>query len=146
MKKRCSYCSKVKLITDFWKNSTREDKHQSLCRECQKYIAKKYYKNKNHKKKHAKTVKTLKISKIKFLKNVLKDYLVRHPCVDCGERDPNVLEFDHVSKEKKNKTISAMVLSGIAWEKILREIEKCVVRCANCHRKRTFKQFGWKRV
>lgn len=146
MKKRCSYCRNVKLINDFWKNTSRKDKHQSICIECHKYLSKKYYKKKENKKRHAEIVKKLKKSKVAFLKHALKDYLARHPCVDCGEKDPNVLEFDHVNKEKKNRGISVMIGSANPWERVLKEIEKCVVRCCNCHRKRTLKQFGWKRV
>ena len=39
------------------------------------------------------------------------DHLSTHPCVDCGETDPIVLEFDHVRGRKKG-TISNMVQEG----------------------------------
>jgi hypothetical protein len=57
-----------------------------------------------------------------------------HPCVDCGETDPVVLEFDH----RRDKVFSiGMELSRRRWQSILAEIEKCDVVCANCHRRRT---------
>ena len=54
-------------------------------------------------------------------------------CVDCGESNPLVLDFDHV-KGKKIKCISDMVRCSYSIDTIKKEIEKCEVRCANCHR------------
>ena len=69
------------------------------------------------------------------------NYLKEHPCVDCGETDPIVLEFDHI--RDKHKEISRLISDGVSFEMIQKEIEKCEVRCANCHRKRTAIQLGW---
>jgi hypothetical protein len=71
------------------------------------------------------------------------EYLRLHPCVDCGETDPIVLEFDHIDQESKIAAISEMVRVQRAWQVILDEIGKCEVRCANCHRRRTAVQAGW---
>lgn len=68
-------------------------------------------------------------------------YLATHPCVDCGEADPVVLEFDHVYGEKR-KAVSHM-LGSYSWDSIAAEIDKCEVRCANCHRRKTAAQFAW---
>jgi formate-dependent nitrite reductase cytochrome c552 subunit len=64
------------------------------------------------------------------------DYLLTHPCVDCGLTDLVVLEFDHVRGVKVGD-VSALVGSGYPWAKIEAEIAKCDVRCANCHRRVT---------
>lgn len=74
-------------------------------------------------------------------KNLI-DYLNEHPCVDCGETDIVVLEFDHRDPSTKRAKI-ANVLGSWNWKTILTEIEKCDVRCANDHRRRTSEQFGW---
>ena len=63
------------------------------------------------------------------------NYLLSHPCVDCGESDPIVLEFDHT--KDKHKSMSDMVRQSYSIDKIKNEIEKCEVRCANCHRRKT---------
>lgn len=67
-------------------------------------------------------------------------YLCKHPCIDCGEKDPIVLDFDHV-RGKKKWNVSRM---GSTWtyslQKIAEEIAKCDVRCANCHRRVTYKR------
>jgi hypothetical protein len=73
----------------------------------------------------------------------LWEYLLHHPCVDCGERDPLVLEFDHVQPTAKHLALNEMVQRGFAWSTVVAELEKCEVRCANCHRRRTAAQFNW---
>jgi len=69
-------------------------------------------------------------------------YLASHPCVDCGESDPVVLEFDHV-RAPRRAHLSTMIRDEWGIERIAAEIAKCDVRCANCHRRRTARQFGW---
>ena len=61
----------------------------------------------------------------------LYEYLLSHPCVDCGENDPIVLEFDHVSPRESRASFASMSLP-----KLRTEIVKCQVRCANCHKRR----------
>ena len=62
-------------------------------------------------------------------------YLSENPCVDCGYSDLRALEFDHVHG-KKWFEISLGINRGFPLAKIMEEIEKCEVRCANCHRLR----------
>jgi len=69
------------------------------------------------------------------------EYLADKACVDCGIDDPIVLELDH--QRDKEFAIGAMVSRGGSWERIEKEIAKCLVRCANCHRRKTAKDFGW---
>ena len=69
------------------------------------------------------------------------EYLMTHPCIDCGEDDPIVLEFDH--KGNKSINVSDMISRSYSIEKIKLEIQKCDVRCANCHRRKTAKDFNW---
>jgi hypothetical protein len=73
------------------------------------------------------------------------EYLSVHPCVDCGESDPVVLEFDHRDATTKFRAVAQMIEARYAWSTILEEIEKCDVRCANCHRRKTSRQFGHRR-
>jgi hypothetical protein len=69
-------------------------------------------------------------------------YLREHPCVDCGESDIVVLDFDHVVG-KKTANVSNLIQRGASWKRIESEIAKCVVRCANCHRRKTALDFRW---
>jgi hypothetical protein len=73
----------------------------------------------------------------------LLDFFKTHPCVDCGESDPVVLEFDHV----RDKAFDVMQgFESRNWQAILAEIAKCDVVCANCHRRRTCMRRGALRV
>ncbi len=68
----------------------------------------------------------------------INEYLKTHPCVDCGEADPLVLEFDHVRGKQGRKVVTRMTLYSLS--SILKEIENCEVVCANDHARRTFKR------
>jgi hypothetical protein len=59
------------------------------------------------------------------------------PCSDCGVKyPPYVMQFDHV-KGRKLFNIGAGIIA-VAWKKVLTELKKCEVVCANCHAKRTY--------
>lgn len=66
-------------------------------------------------------------------------FLASHACVDCGEPDPVVLDFDHV-RGSKVCDVSRMVAGGYRLRRIDEEIAKCEVRCSNCHRRITAKR------
>jgi hypothetical protein len=70
-------------------------------------------------------------------------YLREHPCADCGEADPLVLEFDHLRDKKFS---IASVWRDHKWETVLDEMAKCEVVCANCHRRRTARRGGFIRA
>ena len=71
----------------------------------------------------------------------LYTYLLKHACTDCGLKNPIVLEFDHTNPSNKLYNISDMMSKP--WLEIEKEINKCEVVCANCHRIRTAKQHNW---
>lgn len=79
----------------------------------------------------------------KRVRDWLLDYLVQHPCVDCGLRDVRVLEFDHRDPEAKRAEISVLAATGYSLAAVQAEVRLCDVRCANCHIIRTRSQLGW---
>lgn len=76
----------------------------------------------------------------------LLSYLAANPCVDCGESDPVVLEFDHVAGKKRCAVSRLAANMGCSRATLEAEMRKCVVRCANCHRRKTAKERGWYRA
>jgi hypothetical protein len=86
-------------------------------------------------KKNAATEYTrIKVRRTK-IRDWLDEYKSKLVCSKCGERHPACLDFHH--KNSKTKDFSVGNVSAWGWgkEKILREIEKCIVLCSNCHRK-----------
>lgn len=63
------------------------------------------------------------------------EYLRVHRCADCGEADPIVLEFHH--RHEKHGNVADLVRHGSSVGALQRELERCIVVCANCHRVRT---------
>ena len=58
------------------------------------------------------------------------------PCMDCRQIYPFfVMDFDHRDDVVKDMEISKLVRYGT--KRLLEEIAKCEVVCANCHRIRT---------
>lgn len=72
-------------------------------------------------------------------------YLAQKGCGVCGCKDPRVLEFDHLDPRKKKGSIATLISQGYSWanEKLRKEIRKCRVLCANCHRLHTIEQQGY---
>lgn len=134
MKKYCYKCKNRKDIKEFFKNRTRRDGYNSQCRECYSPYQRKWYKS--NKKKHKSNAMIRKNKSILKTKTQVLCYLRDHPCVDCGEKDPIVLEFDHV-RGRKRFNISSMINGNYSTKRVFEEIKKCEVRCANCHRRRT---------
>lgn len=139
-KRQCPKCKRTKPITDFnFKNKNKGRRH-TRCKVCtRKQIMASYYKNRRYYLDYrAKRNKMLRREVGKFLYN----FLLEHPCVDCGNNDPRVLHFDHVRGQKRD-SVSILVRHGTGLKYVKEEIKKCDVRCANCHAIRTAEQFGY---
>lgn len=142
--KKCSKCKKEKPIEEFNFKTKSTGFRQYQCKVCTRlYIKNHYNRNKGYYLRKAKK----RNAKIKLkIYEYLCEYLVKHPCIDCGESDLAVLEFDHKGEIPKFKAVSHMIRNQAKLEKIIEEINKCEVRCANCHRRKTAKQFKWFRI
>jgi 5-methylcytosine-specific restriction endonuclease McrA len=134
--KTCSKCKLEKELQEFNKNIKKPDGLQNICRECSNKKSAAHYLN------NKQSYRDSKKNSIQTLKQFIFEYLSTHSCIDCPESDPVTLEFDHVNGIK-SRNISDMIHAGVSLESLKLELEKCVVRCANCHRKKTAKDFGW---
>ena len=137
MIKLCGRCKEEKPIEQFaWKDKARGT-YQYQCRACQKIYRTEHY-NKNKDKIYGQIK-----SRQREIANRVWAYKQSHPCVDCGESDPIVLEFDHLRDKEFN--IGHAGMYGYSWERIINEISKCEVVCRNCHVRRTWRRAGWTR-
>ena len=131
---QCRKCGESKPWTEFPGRGKTSDRLQTWCKACfSKYKAERH--QKNHEREMAR-IRRNQLVQVATNRAQIATYLETHPCVDCGQRDPIVLDFDHVRGTKLHE-VSLMVANGYAWAKILEEIAKCEVRCSNCHRRVT---------
>ena len=138
---KCYRCGEEKPADEFaWRRKGRAQR-DSFCRPCRKAYGREHYEA-NRERYIAQAAVRTKARRAERAV-LLIDYFASHPCTDCGETDPLVLEFDHLRDKAFN--ISAKLVYR-SWEAILTEIKKCEVVCANCHRRRTGRRLGSHRV
>jgi hypothetical protein len=132
MDQRCSRCGQRKGAEEFaWRNIAR-GRRDTYCRSCRaEYKQEHYAKNRSR---YIANAAARNAREHERRTQFLLDFLVTHPCVDCGEADPIVLEFDHLNDKLFN--ISAGIRDR-AWAAVLEEMAKCEVVCANFHRRRS---------
>lgn len=129
--KKCCKCKKLLAIDLFGKNRSTKDGIQSCCKSCQKLYKDAHYKaNKNGYIEDTKRRKELAKKKAKNYVDSLKT-----SCSICSEKETCCLDFHHLDPDTKLRSVSNMVASGCNKQSILKEINKCVLVCSNCHRK-----------
>lgn len=141
---KCTECLLLKPEENFaWRSKTKGTRHKK-CKACQKsYFSQHYQNNKEY---YKSKVDSNRFSLKERNREFIREYLKNNPCIDCGNSDVRVLQFDH--KELKNADPNRKRFSEIMTSrpKIIEEIAKCDVRCANCHMIRTAEQMGWSRI
>ena len=135
--KACSTCHETKPLAEFNVSRAARDGRARRCRDC----CKAWYRDNAAVHKARVLARNQRYRKELCLR--VTNYLVDHPCVDCGEDDVRCLEFDHRPGESKLGEVSRMMSNALPWKRILAEIDKCDVRCANCHRKCTSERGGF---
>lgn len=166
--KVCSSCKKTKPLTSFnRKRSNRGIKGnaQPYCQPCQREKQRTYYR-KNTNAQLQRMYKNRRRRKTE-IHAFLADYFAKNTCVDCAKKklrikkllkgkvpnstitqvikimdsDIRTLTFDHLhSRGAKEYTIADMIRDIQPLHKIKKEIQKCVVRCHNCHNTITVKR------
>lgn len=129
--KTCSRCKQTYPITSFHTKKSNKDGLQKNCKTCKTEYNKKHYINN----------KTKYKQKAKKHRAVLREWYIEFKkqlsCLNCGESDWRCLDHHHKDPSIKEFTIS--LYYTVSKNKLLRELEKCEVLCANCHRKQNIK-------
>lgn len=110
-KKICACCKELKNISEFNSNCRQSDGLQDKCKICFEIWRKKRIDNN-------------KAKSIEYLGG---------KCVKCGYSKCNAaLDFHHLNpKEKEN---GKMQMTCWGWKRLKKELDKCILLCANCHR------------
>jgi hypothetical protein len=119
--KTCNKCCVEKPTTEFHRASRNRDGYYHTCKVCKKEIDKQYN--------PVRRVTTR--ARANQIREWLRSYKQERGCRVCGEREPVALDFHH-QDEQKEFNLSDI---GKGMKNVQREVEKCVVLCANCHRK-----------
>jgi len=129
MIKKCTVCKISKEESDFPFRNKEKNIRNTRCKECQKKMSKAHYS----------ATKEEYLSRTKLRRKGRKawytSYLDTLSCSTCGEDENITLDFHHKDESTKEYLVSQMIHEFRSKEKTIKEIEKCVVLCSNCHRK-----------
>lgn len=102
-----------------------------MCKSCRRLYNRKHYENNKDA-----YLRKSKVSSSKA-KDFIRSFKESNPCKDCGHRFHFCqMDFDHV-RGSKIDNIGSMV-ENYSIAKVMDEIKKCDLVCANCHRLRTY--------
>lgn len=126
--KKCTICKNIYPCNNdyFGKHKGNKSGLDSYCKECRrkKNLTNFYKASDKWKNTHKKTVQE-KQQKIKEIKEQSCG------CLKCNEKRIHLLDFHHLDPTQKNFQISQGESKG--WSRIIKEIEKCILLCKNCH-------------
>jgi hypothetical protein len=130
----CRKCREDKPRTEFNPAKQQKRGYQSYCRKCMNEMSAKFHRE------HPGYTIGKKRKAERRARQWIQRHLQSHPCVDCGESDPIVLEFDHVRGNKIANVCDLARRRPYDLRGLMEEIAKCDVRCANCHRRKTVRE------
>lgn len=123
--KTCSKCKLTKPFEEFSFKSKKNNTLQQNCKACQRQISKEWYRANatDHKRRSSDARKQLTQEYIDYKKTL--------SCRDCGDTRYWCLTFHHLDPSVKETAVSN--LYNYSRERLMKEINKCVVLCHNCH-------------
>lgn len=126
--KECSHCHIEKSLTEFDVQSRSKDGLQRYCKSCRKEITAKHYTN------NKEQIVEKSIARQRYNAERFKQLKSTFKCHFCDENTLVCLDFHHLDSTQKEFTVSYAV-RHYGWNKLLKEIGKCIVVCKNCHAK-----------
>lgn len=106
---QCNSCGQHKTLDNFY--FTKGKLGQKVCKDCVRQREKDKYHSKQ---------------------SELNEFKQAHPCVKCGCSKFYLIDFHHLNPAEKDFTIGEN--PRVKMETLMKEIDKCVPLCANCHR------------
>ena len=128
--KQCNKCKQIKDLSDFFKNKSKKDGYQGHCKVCSNNAAKKTYKINSSSR--LKTDLRNK-NRRKYMQGIINSIKEGTFCSICNESDISCLDFHHLNSNIKEIAPTNLVNYGL--ESLIKELNKCIVLCSNCHRK-----------
>lgn len=123
--KLCKDCNTEKPLEEFAKHPRAG--YQCRCKLCQRVVSKQWYSdNKERQKSNVERNRNRYRQAFKVWKNTLS-------CIVCGENFGPCLDFHHINDDKDTEV--SLLMSNMNLDAVVTELNKCVVLCANCHRK-----------
>lgn len=111
--KQCTVCGEIKDVSDFH-NQKNFTKLRANCKDCER---------------------ERRLKMVATRKNLVDGIKEERGCCFCCVAEACVLDFHHINPSEKSRDVAEMVKNVANIEKILAEINKCVVICSNCHRR-----------
>jgi len=128
--KRCSKCKLEKRLDEFHNCKSKKDGKQPYCKSCLIVATKKDYRVNNRKRVFSERAKA-KRDEIRGIFNSIRAHNV---CAFCDESTLCCLDFHHLDPKQKDLSVSRLSFAK-SKDRMLKEMQKCVVVCSNCHRK-----------
>ena len=150
--KKCRSCGKEKPINEFYKKWRGKETYSDECSECTKkrtkqqrerlkqnpelleiHRAKARERTKERRKNRTEEQKQRDLQSQYNFVSKRREWIesLKTPCKKCGETRKYVMHWHHINPENKEFAISSGCIQS--KEKILKEKEKCICLCANCH-------------
>lgn len=126
--KLCNKCGQTKSFENFNKRVRSTDGYQYQCRSCEKDNHDRHYQ-----KTKAAYVKRARANTKRYV-NEYQEWKKTQVCSLCSETEPACIDFHHLDPTQKDMNISLVGLRS-GMKAVLKELEKCIPVCANCHRK-----------
>src|SRR5688500_9071225 len=140
--KRCSRCGETKAVADFSIKNKKTGLRTAWCRECRRAYGREH--DRANRPAYMQRARRRQPQDRARVRAMVMNYLRSHPCVDCGETDILLLDYDHRDTASKRATVARLISTG-STSLVMAEMAKCDVRCGNCHRKRTAAQLNWRK-
>lgn len=138
--KVCRKCNKGKPRSEFHRNKRYIDSLARWCKACVSKQAKANYRKRGPE--HVANVNRSRDKTRRRNQRIVCEHLLENPCEIRGEKDILALDFDHIEPGSKDLEISYAVHGGWSESRLRKEMSKCRILCANCHRRETALQNG----